>query len=168
MPLAERIAAVATDVDSKRDEYRSIDPYKMMSLLGISDASRPGRDWKFVCYVDAADLHTLTLREELGVLEKDVTRERYKELRSMIEDEELERTHKGRYGIFTEDEREKITELRIDGSFSTFRACAGNFRYCSNRYRIAALQQTAEFPSPQTWGYVVTGRFENREETWPS
>jgi len=34
-----------------------------------------------------------------------------------------------------------------------------HFRYPSNRYRIAALQRTAEFPSRQTSGYVVTVRF---------
>jgi hypothetical protein len=43
-----------------------------------------------------------------------------------------------------------------------------HFRYPSNRYRIAALQRVAEFPSRQTSGYVVTVRFENMEGTWPS
>jgi hypothetical protein len=62
----------------------------------------------------------------------------------------------------------KSRRQRSSWASSTFRACAGNVRYCSNRYRIAALQQIAEFPSPQTWGYVVTGRFGSREETWPS
>ena len=43
-----------------------------------------------------------------------------------------------------------------------------HFRYLSNRYRIAALQRAAEFPSRQSSGYVVTVRFENMEGTWPS
>ncbi len=55
-----------------------------------------------------------------------------------------------------------------NGSSTSVWARSNHFRYCSNRYRIAALQQTADFPSPQTSGYVITGRFENRDETWPS
>ena len=36
MPLADRIAAVAADVDSKRDEFRSIDAHELASFLGYS------------------------------------------------------------------------------------------------------------------------------------
>jgi hypothetical protein len=42
MPLADRIAAVAADVDSKWDEFRSIDTHELASLLGIVDADQPG------------------------------------------------------------------------------------------------------------------------------
>ena len=45
MPLADRIVAVAADVDSKRDEFRSIDAHELASLLGIDDAWSPGGDW---------------------------------------------------------------------------------------------------------------------------
>jgi hypothetical protein len=45
--LAECIAAVAADVASKRDEYRSIDPYDLAYLLGIYDAKLPGKGWVF-------------------------------------------------------------------------------------------------------------------------
>jgi hypothetical protein len=48
MTLAKRIAAVAVDVASKRDEYRSIDPHDLAWLLGIDDANKPGGDWKFI------------------------------------------------------------------------------------------------------------------------
>src|SRR5262249_25561285 len=48
MTLTKRIAAVAMDVGSKRDEYRLIDPHGLASLLGIDDADKPGGDWKFV------------------------------------------------------------------------------------------------------------------------
>jgi hypothetical protein len=48
MTLAKRIAALAVDVGSKRDEYRLIDPHKLASLLGVDDADKPGGDWKFV------------------------------------------------------------------------------------------------------------------------
>jgi hypothetical protein len=51
------------------------------------------------------------------------------------------------------------------GSITSYRAYVEHFRYPSNRYRIAALQRTAEFPSRQTSGYVVTVRFENMEGT---
>ena len=48
MTLAKRIAAVAVDVASKRDEYRSIDPHDLAWLLGIDDANKPGGNWKFI------------------------------------------------------------------------------------------------------------------------
>jgi hypothetical protein len=38
--LTKRIAAVAVDVGSKRDEYRLIDPHKLAWLLGINDADK--------------------------------------------------------------------------------------------------------------------------------
>jgi len=47
MSLDECIAAVAVDVASKRDEYRSIEPYQLAELLGIGDAHKPGGDWSF-------------------------------------------------------------------------------------------------------------------------
>jgi hypothetical protein len=47
MPLADHIAAVAADVDSKRDEFRLIDAHELASLLGIDDADKPGPDWSF-------------------------------------------------------------------------------------------------------------------------
>jgi hypothetical protein len=40
MPLADRIAAVAADVDSKRDEFQSIEGHALASLLGIDDAEQ--------------------------------------------------------------------------------------------------------------------------------
>ena len=46
--FSKRIAAVAVDVRSKRDEYRLIDPHELAWLLGIDDADKPGGDWKFV------------------------------------------------------------------------------------------------------------------------
>jgi hypothetical protein len=53
MSLAERIAAVAADVDSKRDEYRSIDSHELASLLGIERL--PGGDgWEFVWFIPRA------------------------------------------------------------------------------------------------------------------
>ena len=48
MTFSKRIAAVAVDVISKRDEYRLIDPHELAWLLGIDDADKPGGDWKFV------------------------------------------------------------------------------------------------------------------------
>jgi hypothetical protein len=48
MTLAKRIAALAVDVESKRDEYRLIDPHEPASLLGIDDADKPGGNWKYL------------------------------------------------------------------------------------------------------------------------
>jgi hypothetical protein len=55
----------------------------------------------------------------------------------------------------------------VFGSKALVGASARNVRYACDRYPIAALQRTADFPSPQTSGYVDTGRFGSGEETWP-
>jgi hypothetical protein len=46
MDLDHRIAAVAADVKSKRDEYRSIEPYELASLLGVPNARISSGDWE--------------------------------------------------------------------------------------------------------------------------
>jgi hypothetical protein len=51
MPLAERIAAVTEDVQTKRDEFRQIDPHKLAKALGVLESRRPNRNhWNFIDY----------------------------------------------------------------------------------------------------------------------
>ena len=66
MPLAERIAAVAADVDTKRDEYRSIDSHELASLLGIGDAYSPGGDWDSVHFVPHVPVKDILLQWDGG------------------------------------------------------------------------------------------------------
>ena len=49
------------------------------------------------------------------------------------------------------------------------RACAGR-RFCEENCngRKSSKLVNREFPSPQTRAKLLTGTFENREETWPS
>jgi len=84
MPLADRIAAVAADVDSKQDEFRSIDAHELASLLGIEDAWKPSADWSFSWFVKREPVDSILDRwgEEFIVelLQSQLTPERYKEL----------------------------------------------------------------------------------------
>jgi hypothetical protein len=86
---SECIAAVAVDVASKRDEYRSIGPYDLAELLGIDDARQPGADWGLVWYVEPKAIEDIFDEwgepDFLDMLEPHVTAERYEELKSKIE-----------------------------------------------------------------------------------
>jgi hypothetical protein len=46
--LDARIAAIAEDVRSKKDQYRGIDPHELAELLGIDTSRHPDRDWDFI------------------------------------------------------------------------------------------------------------------------
>jgi hypothetical protein len=79
MPVADRIAVVADDVASKRDEYRSIDPHELAGLLGV-DGRCPDGDWVFVGFVPRLSVKEIMLQcdEEVipELLETHVTSER--------------------------------------------------------------------------------------------
>ena len=64
MSLAECIAAVAEDVASKRDEYRSIDPHELARLLGINAHQPGGDDWKFVGILPRLSAREIFLRRD--------------------------------------------------------------------------------------------------------
>jgi len=88
MSLAECIAAVAVDVASKRDEYRSIDPDDLAGFLGIDDADNPGPDWSFVWFVPRLSVMDILLQwsEEFipELLESHVTPERCEEISAKV------------------------------------------------------------------------------------
>jgi len=88
MALAERVAAVAVDVDSKRDEYRSIDAHDLALLLDISDVYQPGYDWTRIHFVPREPiesiLETWGVEYPLELLERHVAAERYEELNSQM------------------------------------------------------------------------------------
>jgi hypothetical protein len=89
LSLAKRIAAVAADVASKRDEYREIDPHELALLLDIGDAYRPGGDWESVWFVPCVTVNDILLQWGDGefitdLLQPHVTSERYEELNLKI------------------------------------------------------------------------------------
>jgi hypothetical protein len=90
MPLAKRIAAIAADVETKRDEYQSIDSHELANLLGVGDADQPGANWKFVWYiprVPVEDIFDSWNKEYVFELfQPHVTPERYEELDKKYEE----------------------------------------------------------------------------------
>jgi hypothetical protein len=120
MSLAERIAAVAMDVESKRDEYRSIDPHELAELLGIDDAESPGGDWDFVSFVPRLSVRDILLEwnEEFipELLESHVTAERREEISEKIKLLKRNKTKLRRTSLdfLTEDEKETIERLYME------------------------------------------------------
>src|SRR5262245_36205684 len=80
MALADRIAVIAADVDSKQDEYRIIDPHDLAILLNV-DASIPDGSWKRVWYIPRVPIEYIfgTHDEEylLELIHPHMTPERY-------------------------------------------------------------------------------------------
>src|SRR5262245_60528281 len=85
-PLADRIAAVAADVESKQDEFRSIDAHELASLLGIDDARLPGADWSRSVISPWWPVEDILAYndEDDELLQSQLTSERYRELCSKI------------------------------------------------------------------------------------
>src|SRR5262249_44479045 len=108
---------VAADVDSKQDEFRSIDAVELASLLGIEDAERPGDDWNFGWFLPRVPLDDILDQwdEEtiVELLQSQLTPERYKELCSKID---LQQEDNAKVLEFlTEDEKLKIEEHYMEG-----------------------------------------------------
>ncbi len=118
MSLAERIAAVAADIESKRDEYRSIDPYELAELLGIGDADQPADDWSFVWYVEPRTVEDIFDVEDeeyiLELLESDVTAERYEELKAKVQSMTGTRSRPANLDFISETEKQAIVRLDME------------------------------------------------------
>lgn len=89
MSVDSRIAAVAADVASKRDEYREIECFDLASLLGIDNARELQGEWKYVWYIPRISSEEICeqwdwdfLRE---LLEPHVTEERLETLAEHFE-----------------------------------------------------------------------------------
>jgi hypothetical protein len=117
---SECIAAVAVDVASKRDEYRSIGPYDLAELLGIDDAGQPGADWGLVWFVPRLSVRDILLQwdEEFipELLALHVTAERCEEISAKInllnpKEAKLRRTS---LDFLTEKEKETIERLYME------------------------------------------------------
>jgi len=116
LSVADCAAAVAADVDSKRDEFRSIDSHELASLLGIDDADKPGGDWSRSWYILREPVDDiLAFREQetiLELLKSALTRERYEDLRSKID--LLEEGDTELLKFLTDDEKADIEGYDMD------------------------------------------------------
>jgi hypothetical protein len=121
MSLTERIVAVATDVNSKKDEYGVIESRELASLLGIDDLSCPGEGWHFVWYVPRLSVRDILLLQWNDdfipeLLQQHVTLERFEELRSKIKTlkRNKRKLQRASLDFFTEEEKEKIEQLYME------------------------------------------------------
>jgi len=108
IPLAERIEAVANDVSSRRDRFRSIDAHELAEALGIFDAWKPGSDWHFQTHVEKMTLEeyadlTSPASEIVYFIQERVSVERFQEILEITEkwgDDES-----GDFSFLTSEER---------------------------------------------------------------
>lgn len=120
MPLADRIAAVADDVKSKRDEYRSINSHDLASLLDTPDTDLPSDPWVFVRFVPRFSVRDiLTWNDEECIpelLETHLTPERCKEIRTKIKLLKRNKTKLRRSSLdfLTEEEKQTIERLYME------------------------------------------------------
>jgi hypothetical protein len=121
MPLNDRIAAVAADVESKRDEYRNMEPEDLVDLLGVAvsedrfGAYIPDGTWDLTYYVinkTFDDLHDaeITSEDALSLLESEVTSNRFSELKNRFPSSEEDSLSQEDINLLTEPE--KATLLR--------------------------------------------------------
>jgi hypothetical protein len=118
MPLAERIAAVAADLKSKRDEYRTIDAHELASLLGIDDAYRPGAadHWRMVGFVPRLTVREILLQWNIefipDLLQSHVAAKRCDEIAEKIEMlHQKGKLERGSLNFLTKAEKRNIENL---------------------------------------------------------
>ena len=86
MPLVERIAAVAEDVQTETDEFRQIAPHKLAEALGVPESRRPtDRYWSFTDYAHKESLEQYAyeyggLSDVLVLIKDEVTARRFQAL----------------------------------------------------------------------------------------
>ena len=120
MTLTERIAAVAADVASKRDEYRSIDRHELASLLGVGDARCPGGEWDFVWFIPHMSIEDICESDDmecvLELLQPHVTAQRYEELNSRFALIDRSKLGRGRLmsDLLTNVEKRTIERLHME------------------------------------------------------
>jgi hypothetical protein len=125
MALADRITAVAADVDSKRDEFRSIGGHELASLLGIDDADHPGPDWSFSWIEPRRPVEDILADDEDKLLQSQLTPERHTELCSKIDLREEYKTNYAKVLKFlTDDEKQKIEEYDMERRYEDDKASA--------------------------------------------
>ncbi len=113
MPLQDRIAAIAADVHSKRDEYRSILPTQLVDLLGVPyskdrfGAYMPGDNWVrvYYCFNRTFENTEFTPDVLLSLLESEVTPNRYSELQKTFASYEEDALSPEAINFLTEPER---------------------------------------------------------------
>jgi hypothetical protein len=148
MSLDERIAAVAADVHSKRDEYRSIESRQLVLLLDI-DAYHPDGTWNFVGFVPRVPVRNILLEwnEKFipELLETHVTAERCEEITAKINLLKRKGTKLRRTSLDFLTEKEKQTSILGGG---------GGRHWCLGApYRVSAGHGAGPLVPSTFWPY---------------
>lgn len=117
MNLEDRLEAVAQDLQSKTQQFSSIDAQSLASALGISDCERPGsgENWSFVRYAQIVSVEEHAqmqspASEVVYLIEDQVEPDRFAELQTLSEP--LDETDNPKFDFLTKGEREML-ELAI-------------------------------------------------------
>jgi hypothetical protein len=116
MPLAERIAAVAEDVRTRRDEFRQIDPHELADALGVPESTRPGTGdrWTFTDYARKESLEEYAgnndcLSELVLLIKDEVSEQRFQTLVEKSSDLK-DYCSDPQFDFLTEEERQLLVE----------------------------------------------------------
>ena len=111
MPLAERIAAVARDVRTKRDNFRQIAPHELAEALGVPELERPtDEQWSFTSYAWKQSLEEYAheygrLSDVVYLMENKVSAQRFQTLVKKSSDlDDLQ------FNFLTAEERQSFEE----------------------------------------------------------
>ena len=130
MHVDERVAAVAEDLESRRDEYRSIEPYVLADLLGVPFADKPDGHWDRISFIprpsicdcfklsdgyytwpESLELHVTT--DRLSELKK-----KLRALRKRMKLQDLD------FEFMTNSEKEVVINGYMENEFRSARSCS--------------------------------------------
>jgi hypothetical protein len=148
LPLHARIAALAEDVRSKRDQYRGIEPHALAELLGICSSQQPDGKWAFIWFQPRIPFDDIVSRSDrlewMYELKEHVGETRYAELEA--EADAVNAGKKDFQGEFlTVWEKQKIEQLFTEKELSDGgRYCLGFFTIKSSNGAILRFEALIE------------------------
>lgn len=130
MSLENRVAAVAKDVKSRRDEYAGVDPFDLARALDVPEPESPNGEWSFTTYaeimtVEEAAEVILPASEFVYRLQGRVAPERFDEL--VRESAHLDEVERPSFDFLTAPERaaleDAIARERLEANLSNGMCC---------------------------------------------
>lgn len=120
VPLDERIAVVARDVESRIDMFRQIDAFDLANALEVPEPEHPGSaggEWSFYSHVERQTVEEFAERncpssDSLTVLEGKIPDKRFDALYSKFE--ELDDVPDAKYDCLTAKEREIFEDAIVE------------------------------------------------------
>ena len=152
MPIAERIAAIARDVRTKRDEFRNVNPHELADALGVDQPESPTNDWTFTRYAEKQNLEEYAechdaVSELVFLLESDVSDERYQVLLKKFA-ALVDYSHKRQFGFLAIKERklleEKLAEQQLESNDSDGMCCLAHYRIPVRGWRHLVFEACVE------------------------